>query len=134
MSFAKGVEDFNLKFIEASEETVRAVSLKLFSAIIYSSPVDTGRFRGNWYTTNATPSASVDYSKLDKSGNSAIKGAEKVVLSSEDWDTFLLTNNLPYAERLEFGYSNQASQGMVRTNVARFKSLLEREAKKALPK
>ena len=40
-----------------------------------------------------------------------------------------ITNNLPYAERLEYGYSQQAPAGMVRVTAARFRELLARAAR-----
>ena len=41
-----------------------------------------------------------------------------------------LTNNLPYAQRLEYGWSQQAPQGFVRVNVSRFQQLINEEANK----
>ena len=38
---------------------------------------------------------------------------------------FYLTNNLPYANKMEYGGSAQAPQGMVRINIQRLKSSLE---------
>ncbi|NTX09022.1 hypothetical protein, partial [Myxococcus sp. CA040A] len=40
-------------------------------------------------------------------------------------DTVYVTNNLPYARRLEFGHSAQAPRGMVRVTVARLREILE---------
>ena len=35
-----------------------------------------------------------------------------------------LTNNVPYIQKLEYGYSTKSPNGMVRINVARFEGLL----------
>lgn len=45
MSFAGDINKFNLRLNNATEETIQAVELELFSSIILDSPVDTGRFR-----------------------------------------------------------------------------------------
>jgi hypothetical protein len=128
-SFTLDIRNFVEKAKRNPETVARSVSYKLFSAVIKASPVDTGRFRMNWQTAGAVvPGGIID--AVDQSGNKAVAMAADYVFKSSDWGEFTLTNNLPYAERLEYGWSNQAPQGMVRVNVARFNSLLEEEAAK----
>jgi hypothetical protein len=129
MSFTLDIKNFVEKAKKNPETVARAVSFKLFSAVIKASPVDTGRFRMNWQAAGAvSPSGILD--GVDQSGNKAVAMAADYVFKNPDWNEFTLTNNLPYAERLEYGWSNQAPQGMVRVNVARFNTLLEEEAAK----
>lgn len=129
MSFALDVSKFVEKAKKNPETVMRQVSIKLFSAIIKASPVDTGRFRMNWMASGATP-ASGTTDATDKSGNTATGNATSFVLKAADWREFTLTNNLPYAQRLEYGWSQQAPQGMVRTNVSSFQQLINEEANK----
>lgn len=129
MSFALDVSKFVEKAKKNPEKVMRQVSIKLFSAIIKASPVDTGRFRMNWMASGGTPAPGVT-DATDKSGNIAIGNATSFVLKAADWREFTLTNNLPYAQRLEYGWSQQAPQGMVRTNVSRFQQLINEEANK----
>lgn len=129
MSFALDVSKFVEKAKKNPEKVMRQVSIKLFSAIIKASPVDTGRFRMNWMVSGGTP-ASGTTDATDKSGNTATGNATSFVLKATDWREFTLTNNLPYAQRLEYGWSQQAPQGMVRTNVSRFQQLINEEANK----
>ena len=127
MSFTLDIKNFVEKAKKNPETVARQVSFKLFSAVIKASPVDTGRFRMNWQTAGAVaPSGVID--GTDKGGAAAIGDAASYIFAASDWNEFTLTNNLPYAERLEYGWSNQAPQGMVRVNVARFNTLLEEEA------
>ena len=127
--FTLDIKNFVEKAKKNPETVARQVSFKLFSAVIKASPVDTGRFRMNWQTAGAVaPSGVVD--GTDKGGAAAIGDAASYIFAASDWNEFTLTNNLPYAERLEYGWSNQAPQGMVRVNVARFNTLLEEEAAK----
>lgn len=129
MSFTLDIKNFVEKAKKNPETVARQVSFKLFSAVIKASPVDTGRFRMNWQTAGAVaPSGIID--GTDKGGAAAIGDAASYIFAASDWNEFTLTNNLPYAERLEYGWSNQAPQGMVRVNVARFNTLLEEEAAK----
>lgn len=129
MSFALDVSKFVEKAKKNPEKVMRQVSIKLFSAIIKASPVDTGRFRMNWMASGGTPAFGVT-DATDKSGSIAIGNATSFVLKSADWREFTLTNNLPYAQRLEYGWSQQAPQGFVRVNVSRFQQLINEEANK----
>ena len=129
MSFTLDIKNFVEKAKKNPETVARQASFKLFSAVIKASPVDTGRFRMNWQTAGAVaPSGVID--GTDEGGAAAIGDAASYIFAASDWNEFTLTNNLPYAERLEYGWSNQAPQGMVRVNVARFNTLLEEEAAK----
>lgn len=129
MSFALDVSKFVEKAKKNPEKVMRQVSIKLFSAIIKASPVDTGRFRMNWMASGGTPASRVT-DATDKSGNIATGNATSFVLKAADWREFTLTNSLPYAQRLEYGWSQQAPQGMVRANISRFQQLINEEANK----
>lgn len=129
MSFALDVSKFVEKAKKNPEKVMRQVSIKLFSAIIKASPVDTGRFRMNWMASGGAPASGVT-DATDKSGNIATGNATSFVLKAADWREFTLTNNLPYAQRLEYGWSQQAPQGFVRVNVGRFQNLIDQEAAK----
>jgi hypothetical protein len=109
------------KQIEAAKEqaelVAKKIAIELFSRVIEKSPVDTGRFRANWNCSISSPDLSTSES-TDPSGSGAISKATSTVVSYtlNDQSVFL-TNNLPYAERLENGWSKQAPNGMVRLSV-----------------
>ena len=127
--FTLDIQEFVAKAKKNPETVIRSVSLKLFSAIIKASPVDTGRFRGNWQTTGVTPATGL-IAGVDPTGNKAVNSAATFITNAPGWNTFTLTNNLPYAERLEYGWSKQAPTGIVRVNVIRFQQLINEEAAK----
>ncbi len=106
-----------LEFAGIPEKIVRGTLLGLTSRIIKRSPVDTGRFRNNWNASinsmNQTTTETVD-----RSGASAINKARATINTLEMGSTFYLSNNLPYAQRLEYGWSDQAPSGMLRISVA----------------
>lgn len=130
-SFEDTIENFIRKAKKNPEIVVRQITLKLYSAVILASPVDTGRFRMNWQATYKNPATSILIAD-DPSGSRAIGRITQFVMHNPDWDEFRLTNNLPYAARLEYGYSQQAPAGMVRVSVARFQRLID-EAAARLP-
>jgi hypothetical protein len=107
-----------------AEETVKAIKMALFRSIIQDTPVDTGRLAGNWQSTLNSP-ASGESSAMGKA--TAISGINPGKAS----DTAFLTNNLPYAARIEFeGWSHtKAPQGMVRRNVNRIAAIIRNRSK-----
>ena len=109
------------KQIEAAKDqaelVAKKITIELFSRVIEKSPVDTGRFRANWNCSIGSPDLSTSES-TDPSGSGAISKVTSTVVSYtlNDQSVFL-TNNLPYADRLENGWSKQAPNGMVRLSV-----------------
>lgn len=141
MTFEESIQNFIKKANKNAELVVRQVTIKLYSAIILASPVDTGRFRMNWQATTDTPATGVIIGN-DPSGSRAINAATNFVTNSAQWDEFRFTNNLPYAAVIEFGgypgdgpnttggFSKQAPQGVVRVTVTRFQRLIDEAAAK----
>lgn len=137
--FERSIENFIKKARKNPELVVRQVTVKLFSQIILASPVDTGRFRMNWQASYGQPATSVLIAN-DPSGSRAIANATNFVMHNPEWEEFRFTNNLPYAEAIEFGgypgngpntvggYSKQAPQGVVRVTVKRFQRLIDEAA------
>ena len=124
----KDLTDVLLEFGEVPEKLVRGTLLGLTSRIIKRSPVDTGRFRNNWQaTTNAPAAGQVQGS--DKTGNKAVDAARTQVNKLQMGQDFYLSNNLPYAHRLEFGWSKQAPNGMLRLSIAELQQRMNEAGK-----
>ena len=125
MSFSNQLKKFNKDAAEAADRTVRAIKFELFNSIIFDTPVDTGRARGNWQTkTGAPPTGLVDR----RYGPKAAKEAESN-LGHGDCTTYM-TNNLPYIEQLENGSSGKSPEGMVRKNIARIEQIVRKSARR----
>lgn len=103
------------------EDVVRQTTLQLFQAIDERSPVDTGRFRGNWQVSYGSPLSS-PIERLAPGG----AGEPSKALSLPVGGTVYMSNALPYAQRLEYGWSKQAPLGMVRRTVAEFNEYVKR--------
>lgn len=106
----------------------RALALDLFSVIMVRSPVDTGRFRGNWQIDISVPALAA-LERFDKPGQATIlEETQKLVL----WklgQTISFRNNVPYSVRLEYGYSGQAPNGMIRITIAEAQMRADRISK-----
>jgi hypothetical protein len=102
---------------------VKKISIEVFSRVVLKSPVDSGRFRGNWQlAVGAVPRGTLDL--FDKTGIATISMADAKLMGVSAGDTVYLANNLPYARRLEEGYSTQAPQGMVALTVQEFAEIV----------
>lgn len=129
-SFAFDIQRFCDLTKERASTVTRQTALSMLGSIIKRSPVDTGRFRGNWQTTIDTPpSGALD--TTDKSGSTALTAGISALTNFECGPPIYLANNLPYARRLEHGYSQQAPEGMVKLTVNEFKKYIAEAIAKA---
>lgn len=122
--FQQQLRGFGIKALDKVDKVRRASILELFRLVIYATPVDTGRLRGNWQTTiNSPASRELDRESADAAMAEAVANLGSLV------DVVWLTNNLPYAEAIEYGHSKQAPEGMVRRHVAMWRRIVESKAK-----
>jgi len=125
-TFAADLRKFAERTNKSLDDICRGVAIKWFSSTVMSTPVDTGRLRGNWLVSQGSP-ITAELARFDKSG-SIVQG--EIVQSVGGVGTVnYLVNNLPYAERIEYDcWSNQAPSGMVRVNFARIKAIISEVA------
>lgn len=129
-SFTLSLAEFAKAAPEQARTVVRKASLDLLTKVVLRSPVDTGRFRANWQTSFGAPSFRVTADK-DPTGQGAIlRGSATISRAYGDFDIFM-TNSLPYAIPLEYGYSKQAPVGMVRITVAEFQTFVDNAVRQA---
>ena len=139
---AKTFEQAIEGFAKFPEKVVRGTLLSMGSKIIERSPVGNpstwkkpkkgyvgGRFRNNWQFSFNSPAAGT-VQGVDPNGSKASSQLKSAVDSFDMGQTFYMTNNLPYAVRLEFGWSKQAPQGMVRIVVAQYEQAIREAAAK----
>lgn len=103
-------------------------TLEIFRRVIMRSPVDTGRFRGNWMPSEGEASNFLDPNTMDKSGGAAVAKCAALI-PTDRGGVFRLANNLPYAKKLEEGYSKQAPVGMVTLTVIEIGGIVNEAAK-----
>jgi hypothetical protein len=123
-SFALQLAQFAEQAKEAIDSTLREVVIEIGNSVIRMSPVDTGRFRGNWQFSIGSPAAGT-LDVADKDGSVAMARIEGDSLLFKAGETAYIVNNLPYAIPLEYGHSDQAPGGMVRVTLARFQQIIE---------
>lgn len=132
-AFVMAINAFVKKANASQEQVIRAASLRILSRLVLMSPVDTGRFRGNWLVGfNAQPPGITD--EVDKAGTETIaRGALMIEQFKVGMTSVYFTNNLPYAYPLEMGHSKQAPGGMVRITAAEFQQFFNAAAQEVNP-
>ena len=124
-SFADQVKAWERKTAAKMDLAVRKIAIEMFKRIILKSPVDTGRFRGNWQLAiGSVPNGTLELD--DKTGTATIAKGAATALGFNAGETIFFANNLPYARRLEEGYSQQAPNGMVALTIQEFQSVVSR--------
>ena len=119
---------------------VKKIVIDIFSRVIMRTPVDTGRARSNWVvglnSPSSTPSSSLDTDAgpVTQDGSGKSKAKSRMIMkvktaNPENTKSYILTNNVVYAIRLEYGWSRrQAPSGMVRITLREFNRVVQRVA------
>lgn len=127
MTFSADLQRFTQKAGGRLDTVLRRSVLEMTRDIVRKTPVDTGHARSNWfwgvYQVTSTDSA------MSKNGAPSIARSNDFARSLRAGGVVYLTNNLPYIMALEFGSSQQAPAGMVRTTVSRWQSIVDRAAR-----
>ena len=132
MSWESDWKKIESKIDRTLDKGIRATLFEVSTAIIKGTPADTGRARGNWQASVGRGATGV-VAAAGSVGSSEAKAIAEVdqTVSVAVGDLYYLTNNLPYIERLEYGWSQQAPGGMVRKNMQNFNRLLVKNIKAA---
>lgn len=132
------------KWIDAAGEgladCVEIFAGKVQTALVKGSPVDTGRFRGNWQVTANRPPLHA-LNQYDKDGRKTIAEGKRaihaIMRGGGAVRSIHFSNMLIYANALEYGHSKQAPAGVVGIVAIRLRSFMaeairESRAKHAL--
>ena len=114
----KQIKAFNIKAMATSEAKIKKAFIGLSTDIIMDTPVLSGRLRNNWFpSVNEGTDKTTNYT-----GEKGVAATNRVsAIKFKLGDTLYLTNNLPYAKRIEFdNWSAKAPAGMVRKNILRW--------------
>jgi len=137
--------------VEKANKVYRAAALETLSNVIIETPVDEGILRNNWQVSILRPERKVINTADKNKGSSYVNSKlPKNILKGGKVghikiSKVFLTNNLPYAETVEFGlypdpansgnnssggFSRLAPNGMVRKNIQKFPTILKQLARR----
>lgn len=142
MSFELDLKAFAEKTSAKANAVVRKIVIDVGTALVLKSPVGDadywqhpappgyvgGRFRANWQYGLSSPVLTTS-EKIDPEGGATIQGIVGKVKPDAAGEVHYITNSLPYADRLEHGWSRQAPQGMVGLTVLEYGPIVEAAAK-----
>lgn len=120
--FARRMRSLGQRVERNANEVKKRVALVVDRNLVLSTPVDTGRARSNWIVSLGGPAreeieAYVPGTDLGQgeSGNAraAIDQGQGVIMQAVPEQPIFISNNLPYIQRLNDGYSAQAPAGMI---------------------
>ena len=97
------------------EKQTKRFSLILLRNLVLRSPIDSGRFRNNWLVGLNQK----DGRQLKSTGNQAVQRGSQKIKSHKAGGSVWISNNLPYARRLNEGWSQQAPANFVEKAIAR---------------
>lgn len=137
-NFALQMAELIAKTKADSDLVVRAVLMKIDGRLISRSPVGDatywkskppkgyagGRFRGSWQMQIGSPATGL-IRTADKDGSATAASHASTVAAAKAGDVIYMTNNTPYAERIEQGWSRQAPVGLVALTVVEFNVLFD---------
>ena len=92
---------------------LKKVTLEVYSRVTLKSPVDTGRFRGNWMIGIGAANESTLGIHTPGDAKAENLRQEAIVFTITKLQNIHISNNLDYGAKLEHGTSKQAPQGMV---------------------
>lgn len=110
-------------------ETFRLSVNEAFISAVSKTPVDQGIARNSWFCNLGNSNGGQVAREGDSSGQGSINAIYDATSKTRLGDSVLLYNNLPYIERLEDGYSDQAPSGMVKLTVAAWPQIVARNSR-----
>lgn len=143
-SFTVQLQEFAGKVKARADTVVRSTVFETYRRLDFRSPVGDatywknpppkgyvgGRFRGNWqYGDSAIPAG--ETGRVDP-GGAATQGAIIAEIPTEAAGKIhYLANNVPYAQRIEDGWSRQAPTGLVGLTVTEWPSIVDQAVAEA---
>ena len=127
MSLEQDLRRFRMSASGDMRKLAQRAVLDLSQRIISASPVDTGGFRNNWQSSIEAINYSYDLGSISVSGADSHGRLQSTLPDLRIGMVFYFTNNMPYAQRLEDGYSAQAEHGMVKINAREWDSIVRKQ-------
>ncbi|MFH1321013.1 MAG: HK97 gp10 family phage protein [Bacteroidota bacterium] len=126
--FSQQLSSLAVLFDTNMETIIRASILRLFTNIIRRSPVDTGAYRASHMIISGRMPEDNEGIVTDIE-NKGVPNVTGWKFDIENDEFVVIFNNVPYAERLEDGHSDQAPEGIYSVALEEFNSIFREELK-----
>lgn len=126
MDFAEIIAKWRDETIEAADEILQIITFKIGESVVVLSPVDTGRFKGNWQLT-INSGSDMSLLREDQTGAATLSDMARTVRALSIGQVAYIQNHVLYGFDLEHGSSPQARDpdGMVLVTAAKFNQIVQ---------
>lgn len=131
-NFDDVISQWVLNVNDKVDDILQTIAIKVGEMVIQMSPVDTGRFRGNWQLS-IDSGASSSLNRFDQDGTATLRELTSKARTFTAGQIAYIQNHVLYGYDLEYGtyrgptakvtdegFSRQAPAGMVRITEMRF--------------
>lgn len=136
-TFSAQINAWIEKTKDDADKIVRYALMTLDSRLVQRSPVGDakywkrpapagysgGAFRGAWQVSIGSPASGLT-GIIDKDGSATIAAHAGAIAQAKAGQVQYLTNGLPYAQRIEKGWSRQAPVGLVALTVVEWNNIV----------
>jgi len=121
VSVQSDIQKITLHLTQKTSQVLVLLMAETDARLKMKSPVDTGRFRASWTIGVGQPDPSV----APETQKGQVATAEPRIPAIVVGSTYYHANSLPYARRLEYGWSSQAPSGVVRLTAQEVPGIIE---------
>ena len=121
MTVPQDIQKIQLHLTQKTSQVLVLLMAETDARLKMKSPVDTGRFRASWTIGVGQPDPSV--ASAAEAGK--VASPEPGIHAITVVQTYYHANSLPYARRIEYGWSKQAPSGVVRLTAAEVPQIIE---------
>lgn len=131
MTFALDLSRIEKSIAGDIAEFMQKTVFEIYKGVTIKSPVDTGRFKGNWNINIGAPNYTVQQSATSSPYGTA-QSVTSELFKIDGTKPVYISNGLPYAAKLETGYSKQASIGMVDITLTEYRAFIAKQIGKSI--
>jgi len=121
MTVQADIQKITLHLSQKTAQVLTLLMAETDARLKMKSPVDTGRFRASW----TIGIGQIDTTVAPDAQQGKVATPEPRIPAITLGSTVYHANSLPYARRLEYGWSKQAPGGMVRLTAAEVPGIIQ---------
>ena len=125
-STGKRIRAFADTIPERGNTIKKALAKEFLTTVVPATPVKSGKARSNWMVGVGSRNVGTRESGITPSGDVSLTQGARAIQTAKVGQAIHISNNLPYIQRLNSGWSQQAPSGFIERAFAAAKSLLPR--------
>lgn len=126
MASTKGFKEAIKNIRKRMDAHYQGIAKETNLRLMIRSPIETGRFKSNWNVGINGSDSTTDEKRNHHHVFTTLARNERTIKSAKIGDSIHITNALPYAKKLEYGYSRQAPRGFLRITAQEIRAAQQR--------